>query len=389
IIAVWATLTRPHGEPEVTYPAAFPVVREGETLRWHAEVAPPQGLQQTALMFERSPYLTLDPTSGVVQSSVRTGEGGTALGVALRSTRWGTRPAGRALVAATSSWAGFQWGPVELDPAPLTTLPLPAVFDAGAPAPHPVGLVGLNRSARPGDGSEFASIRPFQHGDRLRRIHWPVSLRAGELHVSSTWADQDTQVMLVVDALNDLGESAGIDGVASSLDVTVRAAGAMAEHFLRHGDRVGLRVLGPSAHLRVSPAAGQNHLRRVLHRLAAVTPGTRVPGVAETLQLGIGAGTMVVLLSACISSVTLQQAVVLARRGLTVIVVDTLPAGMAGQDEPWAALAWRIRRLERAMEMRQVTQAGVPIVQWAGPGSLDQVLRDLARRSGAPRMARR
>jgi len=57
-------------------------------------------------------------------------------------------------------------------------------------------------------------------------------LRAGELYVTSTWADQDSRVMLLVDAHNDLGESGGLGREASSLDVTVRAAAAMAEHYL-------------------------------------------------------------------------------------------------------------------------------------------------------------
>ena len=48
------------------------------------------------------------------------------------------------------------------------SLPEPAAFDSSAPAPHPRGLVGMHRSARPGQGSEFATLRPFQVGDRLR-----------------------------------------------------------------------------------------------------------------------------------------------------------------------------------------------------------------------------
>lgn len=132
---------------------------------------------------------------------------------------------------------------------------MPAVFDAAAPTPHPMGLVGLNRSARRGEGSEFATIRPFQVGDRLKRIHWPMSLRSQTLHVTSTWADEDAEIMLLVDASTDLGRSEGIDGFASSLDVTVRAAGAVAEHFLRHSDRVGLCVFGPSL-LRIPPPRG-------------------------------------------------------------------------------------------------------------------------------------
>ena len=53
------------------------------------------------------------------------------------------------------------------------------------------------------------------------------------------------------------------------------------------------------------------------------------------------------------------------------------------------ALAWRIRLLERSRELRAVRAAGVPVVAWRGPGSLDQVLRDLSRRRGAPRTVRR
>jgi len=72
-------------------------------------------------------------------------------------------------------------------------------------------------------------------------------------------------------------------------------------------------------------------------------------------------------------------------------VVDTLPAGLTdtNDEDPFAALAWRVRLLERRREMHRVQEVGVPVVTWRGPGSLDQVLRDVSRRSAAPRMARR
>jgi uncharacterized protein (DUF58 family) len=75
----------------------------------------------------------------------------------------------------------------------------------------------------------------------MRRINWPRSVRAGELQVNATWSDLDTHVALVIDATDDLGISEGIDGRASSLDVTVRAAGAIAEHYATRGERVSLR----------------------------------------------------------------------------------------------------------------------------------------------------
>jgi hypothetical protein len=74
---------------------------------------------------------------------------------------------------------------------------------------------------------------------------------------------------------------------------------------------------------------------------------------------------------------------------MTVIVVDTLPAHVSEDDDEYTALAWRIRLLERRREVRLVLTAGIPVIEWRGPGSLDQVIRDIARRSTGPRMVQR
>jgi hypothetical protein len=37
----------------------------------------------------------------------------------------------------------------------------------------------------------------------------------------------------------------------------------------------------------------------------------------------------------------------------------------------------------------RLTSAGIPVVPWQGPQSLDNVLRELARRARVPRMVRR
>jgi hypothetical protein len=96
------------------------------------------------------------------------------------------------------------------------------------------------------------------------------------------------------------------------------------------------------------------------------------------------------MLSPLASSAALVQAVTLARRGLSVLVVDTLPVDLRGAfADRYLEIAWRIRVLERESELHRITDAGVPVVPWRGPGSLDQVLRDVGRRSVAPRLARR
>ena len=243
-----------------------------------------------------------------------------------------------------------------------------------------------------GEGNEFASIRPFHVGDRMRRINWPRSIRAGELHVNSTWADLDTHIALVIDATEDFGLSEGVDGLASSLDGAVRAAGAIAEHYVLRGERVSVRAFGTVVARAVPPATGRAQLRRILDTLALMRPadtartGYRTP--ASQARRAVG-GRMTVMLSPLIAPEALDLAMTLGRHGMPVIVVDTLPDHVVDHDDPFTALAWRIRLLERRREVRIVLAAGIPVIQWRGPGSLDHVIRDVSARAAGPRMVPR
>ncbi len=48
-------------------------------------------------------------------------------------------------------------------------------------------------------------------------------------------------------------------------------------------------------------------------------------------------------------------------------------------------LGTRLWRLERENVLGRLREHGVPVVAWAGAGSLDLVLRDVARMASAPR----
>jgi uncharacterized protein (DUF58 family) len=243
------------------------------------------------------------------------------------------------------------------------------------------GLVGGNRSPRHGDGTEFAGIRPFQPGDRLRRVHWRQTLRTGTLHATASWADHDRHVVLVLDALDDVGESEGIDGRASSLDICVRAGAAIAEHHIGAGDRVAMVLIGSRGVQRMPPATGRRHLRRLLEVMASIAPSTSLIDDGRMLR-GLGSGALVVMLSPLVSPIAMQRAVRIAGHGFTIVVVDCLPADVSKEDpdDPFVGLAWRIELLHRERAIRRAQEAGIPVVPWRGPGSLDAVLRDLHRR---------
>ncbi len=384
IVTAWSTLTRPTALPLVSDRLGNPTLREGDASTWRATVSDLDGTDIVSARVTPAPWIETQPGGGAVSLPVV--DGAAHLDVVVRSTRWGRRLLDPVPITAASSWGAFQTS-MTTTHISLTTLPVPSVFDTQAPMRPTDGLVGLYRSKRRGEGSEFAGIRAFATGDRIRRINWSRSLRAGELQVNATWADQDTHVSLVIDAADDYGVSDGVDGSASSLDTTVRAAGAIAEHYGRRGDRISLRAFGTLAQHLVPAASGPVQLRRVLDTLSRLRPAGASLAAPRSVRPWPSSGAqLTVMLSPLISREALDRAVSLGRHGLPVVVIDTLPATVAVDSDPYASLAWRIRLLERRREIRRVQAAGIPVVRWLGPGSLDEFLRDVARRASAPRM---
>lgn len=389
VVTAWSLMTRPGGAPTFEDRLAHPTIREGDATTWHGDVSGEPMLDVAVAAVTPSAWVETRPSSGVATAAAI--DGTARLAVDLRSIRWGTRAIEPVDVLAATPWGAFRWH-THTARHPLTTLPLPGVFDVNASARPSDGLVGLHRSARNGEGNEFSGIRPFQVGDRMRRINWARSARSGELQVNATRADLDTHIALVIDASDDFGVSEGIDGLASSLDASVRAAGAIAEHYAPRGERVSLRAFGTRIAHTVAPGSGRAQLRRILDTLAQVRPGD--PGrsgyrTPASRQRGVIGGQITVMLSPLVAPEALDLAVSLGRQGMTVIVVDTLPAHVSEDDDEYTALAWRIRLLERRREVRLVLTAGIPVIEWRGPGSLDQVIRDIARRSTGPRMVQR
>ncbi len=335
------------------------------------------------------PYVALRPSSGHVGALLP----GPVPDIEVSPRRWGRRMLGEEKVALYTPWAGYRFGPVQLGGQLVRVLPPTAPYDSRAEAPQPLGLVGAHRSRRGGSGTELAGIRPFPPGDRLRRINWRVSLRTGTLHVVSTRAEEDTGVLLVVDALADHGASDGIDGASSSLDLTVRAAAAIAEHHVRAGDRVALRVVGRGGE-QVGYGAGAGTCAGSRARSPPCAP-------ARSRRRRRRAA------AACHRRHRRHRAVADARR------VDRhrrrdpdpargpgarrrhparrRPARGARRHRPGAGRPGLADAPARAHGRCSTGSSGLgcPVVPWRGPGTVDDVLRRLSRRAQLPRVVSR
>jgi uncharacterized protein (DUF58 family) len=249
-------------------------------------------------------------------------------------------------------------------------------------------MVGVHGSKRPGEGGDFAGVRRYGPGDRPRRIDWRVTLRTGDLHVAHTFSDRDAEVVVLLDVLHEAGQAGG----ASVVDTTVRAAAAIAEHYLRQGDRVWLvEYSGRPRHLRM--AGGRRHLHAVLDWLLRTrsTAGAGDVPIFGIDPLLIPNSALVVVLTPLLGPESTRVVATLARAGRSVVAIDTLGA-LADRPLPassWGEVARRLWRLERENLVDQLREAGVPVTPWVGAGSLDQVLFEVARMTSAPRLGRR
>ncbi|WP_329107420.1 DUF58 domain-containing protein [Micromonospora sp. NBC_01699] len=392
----YALRRRPTEAPRIAVGAQDGALVEGSDITGAVTVGNPDlvGYDLALVRTRVSPWFKLTEVgfagpAGVDRPLALTVSAGEAVDLELRgeALRWGRHPLGPAGIRAVACAGLLASRPVLIDPHPVPIYPKTEPFDADEAMPRAAGLVGGHRSRRPGEGGELAGVRIFGPGDRLRRIDWRVSLRARQLHVAATLSDRDAEVVLLLDVLAEAGRSGGVRGSASVLDTTVRAAAAIAEHYLHRGDRVSLLEYGPAAR-RLRPATGRRQYLIALEWLLDVTAANSEHEPYDQVfgpQL-LSSNALVVVLTPLVDPRSAAMLARLARSGRFVVAVDTLPEKT---DPPrrgqWTEVAHRLWRLDRENTVGQLREHGVPVVAWAGAGSLDLVLRDVARLASAPR----
>ncbi|MGX7825307.1 DUF58 domain-containing protein [Actinokineospora sp. 24-640] len=293
-------------------------------------------------------------------------------------------------------------GPVTGPEGRRTVLPAADPVVPGALPPRVAGLVGAHRSPRPGEGTEHRAVRPFQPGDRVRRVDWRVTLRSGAatglplstLHVREHHAEADADLLLALDSRVDVGPrladwSTAEQGVAvrpdGSLNTAVGAVVALAAGYLRQGDRVGLVDLG-RPQLGLPPGVGHRQLLRIRHQLVACS---RSAGWAPRPVLRpqqVPAGAVVVALSPFLDDPVVDCVVRVARRGVIVVAVDVLPPALAPDpDTEWGDVVRRIILAEHTARLAALRAHGVPVIPWTTGATVADTLRRLRRRRAVRR----
>ena len=244
--------------------------------------------------------------------------------------------------------------------------------DAGT-AGGDAGRALLHRTA----GYDLHSIRDFQQGESLRRVHWRSTAKRRKLMVKElTELPRDESAVLLD---GDRDSSVGAPG-ASSFDAQVRAAASLLNRMVEGGQRCSLVMHGQTRR-RIRIRAGGGDWGTALAALAAVRADATQP-LATMLRDTLGAtGAAEAIDAARLYVVTAALNPDMAARLLTMRSVRR-DVAVVWVDAPSFARVERVPGPAEAASLR-LARAGVPVARLgAGDDVAIALSSAIARRAG-------
>ncbi|MBD0289626.1 MAG: DUF58 domain-containing protein [Thermoleophilia bacterium] len=209
-------------------------------------------------------------------------------------------------------------------------------------------------------GFELHSVREYEQGESLRRVHWPSTARRGELMVKELEDAPRDEAAVVLDA-----DEATVVGEPpeSTFELQVSIAGSLVRAHARRGRRTSLVVNGRSrGHQRVHSLDGD--WDAALELLAAVQPDGHVP-VATFLadESGPAARALeVTVVTAALPARLVDRLLqrTLAHHAISLVYVDPRSFTRAGGHADLDAAA-QLARLQRAGIPSAVVRRGADL----------------------------
>jgi uncharacterized protein (DUF58 family) len=231
-----------------------------------------------------------------------------------------------------------------------------------------------------GSGTDFWGVREYYPGDPLRRLDWRLTARHPHKFFTKEFEQEEiADIGLILDARQNTNLPIGED---SLFEHAARATASLAEVFLRQGNRVSLLVY--QRHVAsVFPGYGKLQLNRVLHTLAQITPESDDSfNSLQFLPIRMFSSHSLIVIISPLMSGDWQFFRRLRAYGYQVLLISPDPLDYAQHILPTdldSRLATRLTRLERQIEIKQITQLWIPVIDWQVSQPLAPLVRNALR----------
>jgi uncharacterized protein (DUF58 family) len=235
-------------------------------------------------------------------------------------------------------------------------------------------LTGSEVARTKGDGIEYADLREYVAGDRLRSINWRVSARRNALVVNERHPERNTDVVLFLDSFSDL-RGAG----RSTLDDAVRATATLVTRYLDRRDRVGLVAFGGVLRW-VRPGLGVGQRFQLIESLleTGVEPTYVWRDVNVIPARILPSKALVVGLTPLVDAPFVTAIQDLRARGYDVAVIEVDPAGVVEPGKSEAErLAYRLWLLQREVLRSRLLRLGIAVSPWRADAPLEAPVEEV------------
>lgn len=124
-----------------------------------------------------------------------------------------------------------------------------------------LSLIGVRRTRRIGQDSDFERLRDYTRDDNYRHIDWRSTARRGKLTVREFQSDQSQRIVFMLDCGRMMTNRR--DGY-TLLDHALNACLMMSYVALAQGDEVGLLCFSDTVHAYLPPQGGSSQMNRML-----------------------------------------------------------------------------------------------------------------------------
>jgi len=347
---------------------------EGDEIEVKVTLVAAVGAERVEVLMQLSRRLALVEGVNPVQLRLADGER-RELTYRVRCTRWGAFRVGQVYIRAHDSFGLFRNEAVLDRRLPLKVYPSEEnVRNLLRPLETQV-FSGNHVARQKGEGIEFADLRPFVPGDRIRHVNWRASARRGELWINEQHAERNADVVILLDSFAEARR-----GDRSTLDPALRAAGTLAARYLQQKDRVGFVTFGGTLNW-LLPTTGAVQLYRIVDAMldTQIVLSYAWRDVTTVPRRTLPPQALVLALTPLLDNRSEAAMLDLRGRGFDLVVIEISPLELLPQPQGEAGvLADRLWRLRREAMRGRFERAGIPVAVWGDEVSLAAALEEVS-----------